>query len=145
MTSSDATATVTSTTSGTSISCQDSDYWAPTVSNWAEEGVDAKLSSWVLNLVKNPPTAIPKGSYPTELPQIFTGFGDTSKYENVIGIPGQLMAIANSGMEASCALVDGPNDQWYVFSEFTFPLLDYVSVLRHVLGVHTPQMCFKAR
>lgn len=111
MTSSDATATVSSTASGTSISCQDSDYWAPTVSNWAEEGVDAKLSSWALNLVKDPPTTIPKGSYPTLLPQIFTGFGDINKYENVIGVPGQLMAIANSGMEASCALVDEPNDQ----------------------------------
>ena len=73
--------------------------------------MDAKLSSWALNLVKDPPTAIPRGSYPTLLPQIFTGFGNTSNYENVIGIPGQLMAIANSGMEADCRLVDGPNDQ----------------------------------
>lgn len=111
MNSSDATATVTSGAAGKSISCQDSDYWAPTVANWKEEDVDAKLSSWALDLVQNPPTAIPKGSYPTQLPRIFTGFGNTSKYGNVVGIPGQLMSIANSGMDVSCVLVDGPNGQ----------------------------------
>ncbi len=73
--------------------------------------MDAKLSSWALNLIPDPPTAIPKGSYPTQLPQIFTGFGDTSKYGNVIGIPGQLMSIASSGRDVSCVLVDGPNGQ----------------------------------
>lgn len=104
------TATVTQPTAGQSISCQDTEYWAPTVSNWAEEGVDAKLSSWALNLVSHPPTAIPSGSYPTLLPQIFTGFGNTSQYQ-AIGIAGQLMSIANSGMDASCNLLDGPNGQ----------------------------------
>ena len=104
------TATGTLPTAGQSISCQDADYWAPTVSNWAEEGVDAKLSSWALNLVSHPPTAIPSGSYPTLLPQIFTGFGNTSQYQ-VIGVAGQLMSIANSGMDASCKLLDGPNGQ----------------------------------
>ena len=73
--------------------------------------MDAKLSSWALNLVENPPTAIPKGSYPTLLPQIFTGFGNTTEY-NIVGIPGQLASIAKAGTPGvSCVLVDGPNGQ----------------------------------
>lgn len=104
------TATATQPTAGQSISCQDAEYWAPTVSNWAEEGVDAKLSSWALNLVSHPPTAIPSGSYPTLLPQIFTGFGNTTEYQ-VFGIAGQLMSIAASGKDVSCQLLDGPNGQ----------------------------------
>ena len=79
--------------------------------NWKEEDVDAKLRSWALDLVQNPPTAIPRGSYPTQLPRIFTGFGNTSNYEMVIGIPGQLMAIASSGRDASCVLVKETNGQ----------------------------------
>lgn len=118
MTTSDTTATVTSppTASATSASydiCQNNTYWAPTVSNWAEEDVDAKLSSWALNLVPNPPTAIPETHPPTQptlLPQIFTGFGDINLYSGVEGIPGQLMAIASGGKTlASCQLVVSSN------------------------------------
>lgn len=102
---------ITPAAASSSISCENSTYWAPTVSNWAEENVDGKLSSWALNLVPDQRTAIVKGSFPTQLPQIFTGFGNTTNYENVIGIPGQLMSIAKGGMDASCELLDGPNEQ----------------------------------
>ena len=109
---SDATATTTSPGFGPSINCDDPDYWAPTVSNWLEEGVDVKLSSWALDLVPNPPTAIPQGSYPTELPRIFTGFGNTTKYKKLIGIPGQLMAQQKKGVSvSSCELIYGVNGQ----------------------------------
>lgn len=73
--------------------------------------MDAKLSSWALNLVPNPPTAVSPGSYPTQLPPPFTGFGNTSEYPQVVGIAGQLMSIAIPGKDASCSLVDGPNGQ----------------------------------
>lgn len=74
--------------------------------------MDAKLSSWALNLNPHPVTTVPNGSFPTQLPQIFTGFGDPEYYPNVIGIPGQLMSIMGWGdPEASCALNAGTNGQ----------------------------------
>lgn len=90
---------------------KNSDYWAPTVSKRAEEDVDARLQSWALNLIPDPPTTVVKGSFPTQLPQILPGFGDTNKYENMIGIAGQFMSIAKGGMDASSVLIDGPNGQ----------------------------------
>lgn len=104
--------TITPTAALNQSSCYNSTYWAPTVSIWAEENVDAKLSSWALNLVPNPPTTILKGSFPTDLPPIFTGFGDPTEWINVIGVLGQLISIAKGGVSyASCELVEGPNDQ----------------------------------
>ncbi|KAF6229701.1 hypothetical protein HO173_011347 [Letharia columbiana] len=111
MKSSSTAPTITSAGTASSVSCEASDYWAPTVSKWAEEDVDARLKSWALSLIPDPPTTVVKGSFPTQLPQILTGFGDTNKYENVIGTAGQSMSIAKGGMDASSVLVDGPNGQ----------------------------------
>ena len=98
--------TITSAATVSPGSCEDSVYWAPTVSNWAEENVDAKLSSWYYNLVPNPPTAIVPGSFPTQLPPPYTGFGNTSNW-NAPGLVGQLFSIANQGLDVNCELLDG--------------------------------------
>ena len=99
--------------------------------------MDAKLSSWALNQVPNPPTAIPNGSFPTQFPRIFTGWGDPKLYPDVVGIPGQLMALAVKGNPTgSCELVYGTNgqcpslktqDACMVFFGIAFTIRAYVS------------------
>ena len=56
----------------------------------------------------NPPTSLVAGSFPTELPRIFTGFGARS---DVKGLAGQLMSIAGGGTSANCELLLGENEQ----------------------------------
>lgn len=102
---------ITSAAAASSVSCEASDYWAPAVSKRAEEDVDARLQSWALKLIPDPPTTVVKGSFPTLLPQILTGFEDTDKYENVLETAGQFMSIAKRGMDASSVWSDGPNGQ----------------------------------
>lgn len=84
------------------------DDWNPTVENWIAENVDDKFRSWALDLNPNPPTSLVAGSFPTELPRIFTGFGNRS---DVKGLAGQLISIAGGGKSANCELLVGENGQ----------------------------------
>ena len=61
-----------------------------------------------VELVPNPPTSLVAGSFPTELPRIFTGFGARS---DARGLAGLLISIAGGGKSTNCELLVGENGE----------------------------------
>ena len=81
--------------------------WNLTSDNWLDANVDGELSSWFMDEVKDAPTEILKGSYPTKLPAINTGPSEGDTYG--IGYIGKFISAAAGGQETDCTNIIGGN------------------------------------